>query len=41
MLASGVSSGTLEKRLSNDEKTRTKNQGVGRGRGRGAGKIKK
>ena len=41
MLASGVSSGTLEKRLSTDEKTKTKNQGAGRGRGRGAGKIKK
>ena len=37
MLASGVSSGTLEKRLSTDEKTK----GAGRGRGRGAGKIKK
>ena len=41
MLASGVSSETLEKRLSTDEKTRTKNQGAGRGRGRGAVKIKK
>ena len=41
MLASGVSSGTLEKRLNTDKKTKTKNQGVGRGRGRGAGKMKK
>ena len=41
MLASGVSSDTLEKRLHTDEKTKMKNQGAGRGRGKGATKVKK
>ena len=41
MLASGVSTDTLEKRLHTDGKMKLKNQGPGKGRGRGANRGKK